>query len=88
MLEKRQNQASAAIPQASQIHSMPQPAPSSPAPDSGRFQGKSETFSLGARGALPYFAMRLAQRMGSRLDIQEPAAEQMSFTVSIPNQAG
>jgi len=43
--------------------------------------------SLGARGALPYFAMRLAQRMGSKLDIQEPAADQMTFTVSIPNRA-
>lgn len=43
--------------------------------------------SLGARGALPYFAMRLAHRMGSKLDVQEPGADQMTFTVSIPNRA-
>lgn len=41
--------------------------------------------TLNARGAQPYFAVRLAARMGGRIDILEPAADQMVFTCTIPN---
>lgn len=41
--------------------------------------------ALNARGAQPYFAVRLAARMGGRLEIAEPGPDQMTFAVSIPN---
>jgi len=44
--------------------------------------------SLNARGAQPYFATRLAQRMGGKLEIAESGQDQMSFTIAIPNIPG
>ncbi|MCC7046096.1 MAG: histidine phosphotransferase [Alphaproteobacteria bacterium] len=44
--------------------------------------------ALNARGAQPYFAVRLAARMGGKLEIAEPGQDQMSFAVTIPNVAG
>lgn len=44
--------------------------------------------ALNARGAQPYFAVRLAQRMGGKLEIAEHGAEQMAFTIAIPNLPG
>jgi len=43
--------------------------------------------SLNARGALPYFALRLAQRMGGRLEVQEPETDRLALVVAIPNVA-
>ncbi|MCC6469067.1 MAG: histidine phosphotransferase [Alphaproteobacteria bacterium] len=44
--------------------------------------------ALNARGAQPYFAVRLAARMGGKLEIAEPGQDQMTFAVTIPNVAG
>jgi histidine phosphotransferase ChpT len=44
--------------------------------------------ALNARGAQPYFAVRLAARMGGKLEIAEPGQDQMTFTIAIPNIPG
>jgi histidine phosphotransferase ChpT len=44
--------------------------------------------ALNARGAQPYFAVRLAARMGGKLEIAEPSQDQMTFAIAIPNLPG
>lgn len=48
---------------------------------------RAKVDALSPRGVQPYFTVRLAQRMGGRLEVTGPDADKMGFAVEIPHRA-